>query len=263
MTTRITFNMTSDETLRIVDEYCHTHKLSRSKVIDALLSATAPVLNDINCYYQLAGKLQSRLLNGVYQRDLPHKRNVVSAEKYCLELWENKLFTKRILEFDYSNGVLYALKHKRHYRRDKMIGRVESRRIKDICEYQMQLSGEKAKYACFIYIERTIYNHDNPSGGTPVKAAVGNAVILLAKDVIYDEYFFDLRQSFFVSVKDLMASGAKGIPETQKYPDVYCWIPLFSINSGVVITPVYKIDPRKPVTVKKPDQITVVCNYRE
>lgn len=54
MTTRITFNMTSDETLRIVDEYCHTHKLSRSKVIDALLSATAPVLNDINCYYQLA-----------------------------------------------------------------------------------------------------------------------------------------------------------------------------------------------------------------
>lgn len=68
MTTRITFNMTSDETLRIVDEYCHTHKLSRSKVIDALLSATAPVLNDINCYYQLAGKLQSRLLNGVYQR---------------------------------------------------------------------------------------------------------------------------------------------------------------------------------------------------
>lgn len=96
MTTRITFNMTSDETLRIVDEYCHTHKLSRSKVIDALLSATAPVLNDINCYYQLAGKLQSRLLNGVYQRDLPHKRNVVSAEKYCLEIWENKLFTKRI-----------------------------------------------------------------------------------------------------------------------------------------------------------------------
>ncbi|HGV4230545.1 TPA: hypothetical protein ACNG8F_005040 [Escherichia coli] len=247
----------------MVDEYCHTHKLSRSKVIDALLSATAPVLNDINCYYQLAGKLQSRLLNGVYQRDLPHKRNVVSAEKYCLEIWENKLFTKRILEFDSSNGVLYVLKHKRHYRRDKMIGRVESRRIKDICEYQMQLSGEKAKYACFIYIERTIYNHDNPSGGTPVKAAVGNAVILLAKDVIYDEYFFDLRQSFFVSVKDLMASGAKGIPETQKYPDVYCWIPLFSINSGVVITPVYKIDPRKPVTVKKPDQITVVCNYRE
>ncbi|HHR5078929.1 TPA: hypothetical protein ACS5OJ_004183, partial [Escherichia coli] len=53
------------------------------------------------------------------------------------------------------------------------------------------------------------------------------------------------------------------IPETQKYPDVYCWIPLFFINSGVVITPVYKIDPRKPVTVKKPDQITVVCNYRE
>ncbi|MDE1037078.1 hypothetical protein OS100_24510, partial [Escherichia coli] len=137
MTTRITFNMTSDETLRIVDEYCHTHKLSRSKVIDALLSATAPVLNDINCYYQLAGKLQSRLLNGVYQRDLPHKRNVVSAEKYCLEIWENKLFTKRILEFDSSNGVLYALKHKRHYRRDKMIGRVESRCIKDICEYQM------------------------------------------------------------------------------------------------------------------------------
>ncbi|WP_460211312.1 hypothetical protein, partial [Escherichia coli] len=26
---------------------------------------------------------------------------------------------------------------------------------------------------------------------------------------------------------------------------------------------VYKIDPRKPLTVKKPDQITVVCNYRE
>ncbi|WP_249448855.1 hypothetical protein, partial [Escherichia coli] len=24
-----------------------------------------------------------------------------------------------------------------------------------------------------------------------------------------------------------------------------------------------KIDPLKPVTVKKPDKITVVCNYRE
>lgn len=73
MTTRIAFNMTSDDTLRIVDEYCHTHKLSRSQVINALLSATAPVLNDINCYYQLAGKLQSRLLSGVYQGDLPRK----------------------------------------------------------------------------------------------------------------------------------------------------------------------------------------------
>ncbi|EOX7895084.1 hypothetical protein ACPV11_005143, partial [Escherichia coli] len=107
------------------------------------------------------------------------------------------------------------------------------------------------------------YNHDNPSDKIPVKAAVGNAVILLAKDVIYNEYFFDLRQSFFVSVTDLMVSGAKGIPETQTYPDVYCWIPLFSINSGVLITPVYKIDTLKPVTVKKPDKITVVCNYRE
>lgn len=66
-----------------------------------------------------------------------------------------------------------------------------------------------------------------------------------------------------MSVTDLMASGTKGIPETQKYPGVYCWIPLFSINSGVVIIPVYKIDPLKPVTVKKPDKITVVCNYIE
>lgn len=90
-------------------------------------------------------------------------------------------FHQKCPEFDSSNGVLYALKHKRHYRRDKMIGRVESRYIKDICEYQMQLSGEKTKYACFIYIERTIYNHDNPPDETPVKSAVGNAVILLAK----------------------------------------------------------------------------------
>lgn len=66
-----------------------------------------------------------------------------------------------------------------------------------------------------------------------------------------------------MSVTDLMASGTKGIPETQKYPGVYCWIPLFSINSGVLIIPVYKIAPLKPVTVKKPDKITVVCNYRE
>lgn len=200
MTTRITFNMTSDETLRIVDEYCHTHKLSRSKVIDALLSATAPVLNDINCYYQLAGKLQSRLLNGVYQRDLPHKRNVVSAEKYCLEIWENKLFTKESRSLTVQMVFCTRWNIKDTIAGIRWLDGLKAGVSKTFANTRCNCLGE-GKYACFIYIERTIYNHDNPSGGTPVKAAVGNAVILLAKDVIYDEYFFDLRQSFSWALK--------------------------------------------------------------
>lgn len=52
--------------------------------------------------------------------------------------------------------------------------------------------GEKARnHACFIANVKEQYTITiiHP-GETPVKAAVGNAVILLAKDVIYDEVLF-------------------------------------------------------------------------
>ncbi len=91
MSERITFNVTNSETLRVVDEYSKKQKISRSQVISTLLDATVPVLKDINRYYQLADELKARLLSGVYQQDLPRRRNVVTAEKYCMEIWESKL----------------------------------------------------------------------------------------------------------------------------------------------------------------------------
>lgn len=48
MPERITFNITNSETLRVVDEYSKTQKISRSQVIATLLDATVPILNDIN-----------------------------------------------------------------------------------------------------------------------------------------------------------------------------------------------------------------------
>lgn len=64
-------------TLRVVDEYSKTQKISRSQVISTLLDATVPVLKDINRYYQLADELKARLLSGVYQQDLPRQRPVL------------------------------------------------------------------------------------------------------------------------------------------------------------------------------------------
>lgn len=77
MSERITFNATNSETLRVVDEYSKTQKISRSQVISTLLDATVPVLKDINRYYQLADELKARLLSGVYQQDLPRQRPVL------------------------------------------------------------------------------------------------------------------------------------------------------------------------------------------
>lgn len=65
MSERITFNAINSETLRVVDEYSKTQKISRSQVISTLLDATVPVLKDINRYYQLADELKARLLSGV------------------------------------------------------------------------------------------------------------------------------------------------------------------------------------------------------
>lgn len=260
MSERITFNITNSETLRVVDEYSKKQKISRSQVIATLLDATVPVLNDINRYYQLADELKLRLLTGIYQQDLPRRKNVVSAEKYCLEIWENKLQAGKGYDFDSVKSKVDVREQKRHNRRDNAVGRVENRYIKEICQSILEKTTQDARYACFIYTERIILTDKDVTEGSssPVTMAVGNAIILLAKDVVYNEYFFDLNNAIFINVIDLMSSGTSGISETTKDPRIHCWVPILFYGKNAVIVPVYRIDSRSAQLHKNPDKITVV-----
>lgn len=260
MSERITFNVTNSETLRVVDEYSKKQKISRSQVISTLLDVTAPVLKDINRYYQLADELKARLLSGVYQQDLPRRRNVVTAEKYCMEIWESKLQVGKGYDFDSVNGKVHVREHKRHYRRDNAVGRVENRHIKELCQFILDRSEQDARYACFIYTERIIFADAETSelSSSPVKFAAGDAVILLAKDVVFNEFFFDIGKALFINVVDLMSYGTSGIPETTGDPRVHCWVPILFSGKNAVIVPVYLIDPATAPTLRKPDNITVV-----
>lgn len=46
---------------------------------------------------------------------------------------------------------------------------------------------------------------------SPVKLAAGDAVILLAKDVVFNEFFFDIGKALFINVIDLMPYGTSDI----------------------------------------------------
>ncbi|XEH49580.1 hypothetical protein NMD75_16555 [Edwardsiella tarda] len=262
MAERITFNVKNSETLRVVDEYCKAQKISRSQAIATLLDATVPVLKDINRYSQLAVELKSRLLSGIYQQDLPRRKHVVAAEKYCLEIWENKLQIGRGYDFDSVNGREYARERKRHYRQDNAVGRVENKSIKDLCQSLMKRATPYAHYSCFIYTKRVIFE-DMEETSSPIKAAAGDAIILLAKDLVYNEFFFDIGQAFFINTIDLMSYGTGGIPETRTDPHIHCWIPILFFRESVVIIPVYLMDSVTASRLKKTKDITVVYHGKK
>lgn len=262
---RITFNIRTPETLSVLDEYSKSQGISRSQVIGTLLDATIPILKDVNRYYQLADALNTRLLSGVYQQDLPQRRNVVAAEKYCLEIWESQLQVGKGYDFDSTNGVIHVRERKRHYRRDNAIGKVESRYIKDLCQSLLEKLNQDARYACFIYMERKVLidKEQQEEASSPAKLAAGDATILLVKDVVYGEFFFDLAGALFISVVDLMSFGTKGIPETTKDPRIYCWIPIFFSDHNAVIVPVYRINSQTGSTLKRPEKVTVVYSEKK
>ncbi|RIP93031.1 hypothetical protein DLN00_25765, partial [Salmonella enterica subsp. enterica serovar Newport str. CFSAN000828] len=93
---------------------------------------------------------------------------------------------------------------------------------------------------------------------SPVKLAAGDTVILLAKDVVFNEFFFDTGKALFINVVDLMSYGTGGIPETTGDPRVHCWVPILFSGKNAVIVPVYLIDPATASTLRKPDKITVI-----
>ncbi|MGI8465887.1 hypothetical protein [Pectobacterium punjabense] len=261
MVERITFSVTNSETLRVVDEYCEKQGISRSLAIATLLDATVPVLNDVNCYYQLADELNTRLLSGVYRQDLPRRKNVVDAERYCLEIWENKLLMGRGYDFNSAGGELNFREKKRHYRRDNHIGKVESRYIKEICDSMMKANKTDAQYVCFIYTERIIFTDKTQSDeeSAPVKLVAGDAYVLFIKDVIYENLFFDLTGALFVNMIDLISSGTQGYPQTAKDTSVYCWVPILFSGKNAVIVPVHRTDSKKNgLTFRKPALITVI-----
>lgn len=259
-------HISNADTLRILDEYCKTRKISRSSAISALLDATVPILSDITSHVQLADELNNRLLSGVYKQGVIRRRNTVAAEKYCLEIWNNNLHVKNEYEFDSANHDAYLRHKKPHYRRDRRLGKVETRHITGICEKLIQREKTPVKYVCFVYVQRVfipekeiLEKFDQPvNPHSTLELVAGDAVIVLAKDVFYDRYFFDLSKAFIIDVVDLIPSGISGITNTLNELNVYCWVPIMYSGSMTVIVPVFEIDPDNASTLKKPNAITIV-----
>ncbi|HHQ4663664.1 TPA: hypothetical protein ACSPZY_004142, partial [Aeromonas veronii] len=182
-------NISNSDTLRVLDEYCKTQKTSRSSAISALLDATVPILKDIASHVQLADELNKRLLSGVYKQGIIRRRNTVAAERYCLEIWNNNLHVKNEYEFDSADHNTYLRSKKPHYRRDKRLGKVETRHINDICREFILREKSPAKYVCFVYVQRVfipekdlLKKFDLPANpNSPLVLVAGDAVILLAK----------------------------------------------------------------------------------
>jgi len=147
-------NIRNSETLRVLDEYCKIRGISRSSAIRALLDATVPILKDITSHYQLADELDKRLLSGIYKQAIIPKRNTVAAEKYCLEIWNNYLHVKNEYEFDSSNQTKWLREPRAHRRRDRKLGKAESRHITGICTEFLQREKTPVEYVCFVYVQR-------------------------------------------------------------------------------------------------------------
>lgn len=263
-------NISNSDTLRALDEYCKIRRISRSSAISALLDATVPILKDITNHYQLADELNKRLLSGVYKQGVIPKRNVVAAEKYCLEIWKNKLHVKNEYEFDSLDRTKWLRSPRAHRRRDKHLGKAETQHITGICKEFIQREKSPVKYVCFVYVHRVfipdkeliVFEH-SVDPNSHLLLVAGDAVILLAKDVFYDEYFFDLSKAIIIDVVDLIPSGISGITKTLNEPSAYCWIPIMYSGSITVIVPVFKIDPDSTPKLKKPQSITIVYRTKE
>ncbi|QLH67657.1 hypothetical protein [Aeromonas veronii] len=259
---RININLDKLETLHALDNYKSIKGISRSRVVSQILDACVPILKSITYHHNSANELENRLLNKIYQRDIPLQRAEVAAEKHCLSIWHDKLQSAKGFDFDSLHGLDSIKEYKRHTRRDNGIGKVERRHIESICQKMMMYSD--AKYAIFIYFERDVFEHKEPivTNGSPSikkgKVAAGNGIILLAKDCFYDEYYFNFEEAILINVLDLMPLGIRGIERASKKLGVFCWIPIITHENKTVIVPVYKINPYTRPTHKKPNSITII-----
>ncbi|MEH8123961.1 hypothetical protein Q7I34_19555 [Aeromonas veronii] len=235
------------------------------------MDATVPILKDITSHYQLADELDKRLLSGIYKQAIIPKRNTVAAEKYCLEIWNNYLHVKNEYEFDSSNQTKWLREPRAHRRRDRKLGKAESRHITGICTEFLQREKTPVEYVCFVYVQRVFIPEKElvkafehlADPNSPLLLVAGDAVIILAKDVFYNEYFFDVSKAFIIDVVDLISSGVNGITNTLNEPNAYCWIPIMYSGSITVIIPVFKIEPDNVSKLKKPNAITIVYRTKE
>lgn len=247
---RININLSTPATLNALDNYKNIKGISRSKAASQILDACVPILKDITYHHVFANELEDRLLSKVYRKDAPPKRSGVAAEKHCLHIWRDKLQSGKIFDFDDFSTFDSIKESKRHTRRDNGIGKVERRHIERMC--QRMITYSDARYAIFIYFDRSVIEREN------IKVAAGNGIALLARDYFYDEYRFDFEGAMLINVYDLMHSGVSGIEETNKKLGVFCWVPVITHENKVVIVPVYKINQSTMLIQKKPQDITII-----
>lgn len=271
--TRLNINLDKKETLHALDNYKDAKGISRSKAVSQILDACVPTLREITNHHNSAIELDNWLLNKVHRGDIPRQRTGVAAEKHCLSIWHDKLQSGLMIDFDRNYGGDGMRAPRLHTRRDNGIGLIERRNIEGLC--QKLIGRDDINYAVFIYFERDIFEHEEvrrdgttsvkttnpailPRPAKTIKSAVGNGIVLLAKDCFYDEFFFNFDETILINLIELIPFGINGVTEACINSSVFCWVPLLAYNNKVVFVPVYKVNPLTRPTLRRPNSVTVV-----
>ena len=218
-------NISNADTLRVLDGYCKARGISRSSAISTLLDATTPILKDITSHYQLADELNKRLLSGVYKRGVAPRQNTVAAEKYCLEIWSNNLHLKNEYEFDSVNHDAYLRSRKRHHRRDRRLGKIETRHINKICGEFIRREKSPVKYVCFVYVQRVFFPEKEI---LKKKYNINEKINFNFYSYYHDIYFMPTTQDkrFGISTETICTTSASRLEQKQhhlrsKHPPVH------------------------------------------
>lgn len=228
MTNKITFTSNRMTTIKVIDDYCKTKGLSRSKVISSLLNITTPVLKQVINHYKDIESIESLLvkicLDTGHIKELDH--STLTIEEHFMSIWKNNIKHER----EFINNEVY-----RHKPSSPKMGNTERESIREML---LSLTEKlNAKKAIFIYTDRRVNNKYLLAGG------ISNTLII--KETTYDDYFFDFHQLTILPIFDLILLGTeKALMRnnlTAKTPCI-CWIPIYHTNDKAIMLPIIRKD---------------------
>jgi hypothetical protein len=108
------------------------------------------------------------------------------------------------------------------------------------------------KKAIFIYTDRRV-NHKHLIAG-------GLSNIILIKETVYDDYFFDFSSIVIMPIFELITFGVEAVLKRNKiHPEqsCYCWIPIYYTNDLAVMVPVIAEGDAPQKAIKGRDAIII------
>lgn len=228
MTNKITFTSNRMTTIKVIDDYCKTKGLSRSKVISSLLNITTPVLKQVINHYKDIESIESLLvktcLDTGHIKELDH--SILTIEEHFMSIWKNNIKHER----EFINNEVY-----RHKPSSQKMGNTERESIREML---LALTEKfNAKKAIFIYTDRRVNNKYLLAGG------ISNTLII--KETTYDDYLFDFHQLTILPIFDLILLGTeKALMRnnlTTKTPCI-CWLPIYHTNDKAIMLPIIRKD---------------------